>query len=131
MKYLLTLLLLIPIFSYSESLLCIGDATGGLHFNSYEKKFEGTKMSTNYKYTLKKEGKNWTVNQMGYGTLNATCRYADEPKLEIKRLFCNILAGEFVVDIEQLKFVRTYWGGFEEEKDGNTPFIERGNCSEI
>lgn len=53
------------------------------------------------------------------------------------RLSCNIIGGQMMIDLQEMKFIRTNMMGYtgvnnlEEQSNLNNPFVEVGACSKV
>ena len=136
MKKLLILLLIIPMISFADSYLCIGEASGGVYFD--EKTFEASGMAfkPTTKLIFRKEGSGWIVSNFGEQNPLADCKNI-KSGTEVAALECQYLQGTARFSFNYLRFIHIYEGGWTgPEKLGDvifrdTPNVEVGKCSKI
>ncbi len=146
MKKLLLTLLLLPTLSNAESYLCIAEASGGVKYNKSTGKWRGVEFIADSKYVVKKENNKWIVNEFGKDfdlTYGQGCNGSElnDADATWDRLFCQTVGGQMQVDVKNLRYVKSYIVGYQDEDllklnlpiklSIDTPLVEVGDCSKI
>src|SRR5262245_60253138 len=134
------LLAALPALASAESYLCVDEQMTGFWFNTTKKIWEQSKFSPDRKYLVKPnsdqsvKGK-WIVSEFGQ-TAPYAWSESDFSSIGVIRLKGD--SGEFAMNRKNLRFVRTYIGGYWTdaipglkgvEWEESTPVISIGKCS--
>lgn len=136
----------LPTLSFAESYLCIAEASGGVKYNESTGKWRGVEFIADSKYVVKKENNKWVVNRFGSDfdlTYGQGCNGSELNDADAiwDRLFCQTIGGQMQVDVKNLRYVKSYIVGYQDEDllkldlpielSIETPLVEVGDCSEI
>lgn len=123
----------------SATFVCIPEVSSGVKFDELSNTFRSTEFKADTKYIISKYSR-WVVNYFGQNVDLTTGQGCDDSimsKTDFHRLSCNIAGGHILVDLQEMKFVRTnmmgYTGADNSEKSSylSYPFVEVGTCSKV
>ncbi len=112
-----------------DSYLCVSEASGGVAYDSNQKKWIGTKFRTeNEKIILIKKDSQWKLKDFGFSFENDCGEIS-----EYGTLRCNIAFGEFLFNSKTRRYLKSYTVGYVDGRDNNndTPAVTIGKCSPL
>ena len=112
-----------------ESYLCVSEASGGVAYDSSQKKWKGTKFSNpNDKIIISKKNGKWKMKDFG-------SKFEDDCGELTKSgsLGCSNVFGDLIFNLNTKRYMKSYFIGYIDGKDNieNTPSITIGTCSLI
>ena len=125
--------------SSSATYVCTPEISSGVKFDESSNTFSSTELRTDSKYIISKY-KHWVVNYFGQNidlTSGQGCDDSIMSETGFHRLSCTIIGGQMLVDLQEMKFIRTNMMGYtglnnsEEQSNLNNPFVEVGVCSKV
>lgn len=125
--------------SSSATYVCTPEVSSGVKFDESSNTFISTEFTTDSKYIISKYS-HWVVNYFGQKidlTSGQGCDDSIMSETEFHRLSCTIIGGQILVDLQEMKFIRTNMMGYtgvnnsEEQSNLNNPFVEVGVCSKV
>ncbi|AKO64630.1 hypothetical protein VI34_05970 [Methylophilales bacterium MBRSG12] len=125
--------------SSSVTYVCTPEISSGVKFDKSSNTFSSTEFSVDLQYIISKYS-HWVINYFGQNvdlTSGQGCDDSIMSETGFHRLSCNIIGGQMLVDLQEMKFVRTNMMGYtgvnnhEEQSKLNNPFIEVGACSKV
>ncbi len=153
MKFIFTILLLIPIVSKGDSYICVSELSTGFAYNSVTNQWETSDFIADSKYIVKKiknHSYKWVVKEIGSDDTVAIC---DEEFSKIDHIDSEILRcesiSEFKINRTNMRFINIYSDGYYDvgkvsdshpfsnvvrktQTEGYiTPLMEIGHCSKI
>ena len=121
----------------SATYVCSPEVSSGVKFDESSNKFSSAEFKADAKYIISKYSR-WVVNYFGQNVDLTTGQGCDDSVMSetgFHRLSCNIIGGQMLVDLKEMKFIRTNMMGYtgvnnsEEQSNLNNPFVEVGVCS--
>lgn len=125
--------------SSSATYVCIPEVSSGVRFDKSSNTFISAEFSADSKYIISKYS-HWIIKYFGQNldlTSGQGCDDSIMSETGFHRLSCNLIGGQMLVDLQEMKFVRTnmigYTGGNNPEASFNldNPFVEVGVCSKV
>ena len=123
----------------SVAYVCTPEVKSGVKFDESSESFSSTEFATDSQYIISKHS-HWVVNYFGQNmdlTAGQGCDDIIMSETGFHRLSCNIIGGQVLVDLQEMRFVRTNMMGYtginnlEEQSNLNNPFVEVGVCSKV
>jgi len=125
--------------SSSVTYVCTPVVSSGVKFDESSNKFSSIEFAANSKYIISKYS-HWVINYSGQNvdlTSGQGCDDSIMSETGFHRLSCTIIGGQMLVDLQEMKFIRTNMMGYtginnsEEQFNLNNPFVEVGLCSKV
>ena len=125
--------------SSSVTYVCTPEVSSGVKFDESSETFSSTEFAIDSQYIISKYS-HWVINYFGQNmdlTSGRGCDNSIMSETGFHRLSCNIIGGQMLVDLQEMKFVRTNMMGYtgiknlEEQSNLNNPFVEVGVCSKV
>ena len=125
--------------SSSVTYVCTPEVSSGVKFDESSNTLSSTEFAVDSQYIISKYS-HWVINYFGQNvdlTSGQGCDDSIMSETGFHRLSCNIIGGQMLVDLQEMKFVRTnmigYTGvnNYEEQSNLNNPFVEVGACSKV
>ena len=125
--------------SSSATYVCTPEIVAGVKFNESSNTFSSTEFEADSNYVISKYS-HWVINYSEQNldlTSGQGCDDSIMSETGFHRLSCNIIGGQMLVDLYEMKFIRTNMIGYtgvnnsEEQSKLNNPFVEVGVCSKI
>lgn len=123
--------------SSSVTYVCTPEVSSGVLFDKSSKTFRSAEFKADTKYIISKYS-HWVINYIGQSvdlTSGQGCDDSIMSETRFHRLSCNIIGGQMLVDLQEMKFIRSNMMGYtgvnnsEEQSNLNNPFVEVGVCS--
>jgi hypothetical protein len=125
--------------SSSVTYVCTPEVSSGVKFDESSNTFRSTEFAADSQYIISKYS-HWVINYFGQNvdlTSGQGCDYSIMSETGFHRLSCNIIGGQMLVDLQEMKFIRTNMMGYtginnsEEQSNLNNPFVEVGVCLKV
>ena len=125
--------------SSSVTYVCTPEVSSGVKFDESSNTLSSTEFAVDSQYIISKYS-HWVINYFGQNvdlTSGQGCDDSIMSETGFRRLSCNIIGGQMLVDLQEMKFVRTNMMGYagvnnyEEQSNLNNPFVEVGACSKV
>ena len=125
--------------SSSVTYVCTPEVSSGVKFDESSNTLSSTEFAVDSQYIISKYS-HWVINYFGQNvdlTSGQGCDDSIMSETGFHRLSCNIIGGQMLVDLQEMKFVRTNMMGYtgvnnyEEQSNLNNPFVEVGACSKV
>jgi len=125
--------------SSSVTYVCTPEVSSGVKFDESSNTFSSTEFAADSQYIISKYS-HWVINYFGHNndlTSGQGCDDSIMSETGFHRLSCNIIGGHMMIDLQEMKFIRTNMMGYtgvnnlEEQSNLNNPFVEVGACSKV
>jgi hypothetical protein len=119
--------------------VCTPEIAAGVKFNESSNSFSSTEFKADSYYVISKYS-HWVINYSGQNidlTSGQGCDDSIMSETGFHRLSCTIIGGQMLVDLQEMKFIRTNMMGYtginnlEDSSYLNNPFVEVGICSKV
>lgn len=118
--------LVIATSAHAESLVCIAEKANGFKYD--DGAWVHTIFRADSRYLIKINDKAASVTEFGYDWAFFP-EYTCSAGRAVVR--CNDYTGQFVLKLSSLRFTSTYIGGYNQDGNDDTPYIEIGTCAKM